>query len=44
MKELNVLAGFSPSDVANIPQGLTFFVNWGDKNRNIVEIRLHLDK
>ena len=30
--------------MARLTQGLTLFVHWCDKNRNMMEIRLHLHK
>ena len=35
IKALNILAAFSLSGVVRLPQGLTFFLNWCEKNRNI---------
>ena len=44
IKALKYLAAFFLSDMARLPQDLTCLLNWCDQNRNVLEIRLHLDR
>ena len=43
-KAPKLFSEISLSDGAHLLQGLTFFVNWCEQNKNILEIRSHLDK